>query len=212
MPKPDSTRPVRRSSPVVRRADGPARRSSKRPPQLADTPGPAPQSSVDEVKLTVGRIERPHGVYGEFQASLTTDFPERLLALKTIFVGDENTPRKIRSTRTHKDRLIFKLAGIDTPEQVRSLSKTPLRIPGSAAVPLAEGEYFLFQLIDSAVVDENGARLGTLVDILETGANEVYVVRGETDKDELLLPNIPSVILSIDVTKGEIVVRPQEYL
>ena len=212
MPNPDTPRPVRRSAPVVRKSDGPARRSHPRQQLLTDTPGPAQSSPLDEVKLTVAIIERPHGVYGEFQASLTTDTPERLLKLKSIFLGDEAQPRPIKASRPHQDRIIFKLAGINTPEQVRALSKTPLRIPGSAAAPLAEGEHFFYQLIDSTVVDESGVELGKLVDIMETGANEVYVVRGENPKDEMLLPNIPSVVLEIDVEAGRIVVRPPEYL
>jgi 16S rRNA processing protein RimM len=163
------------------------------------------------VKLTVGIIERPHGVRGEFQASLTTDTPDRLLTLKSIFVGDEAVPRAIQEVRKHQDRLVFKLAGINNPEQVRRLSKTPLKIPGTAAAPLAEGEYFVYQLINSLVVDETGAELGRLVDIMETGANEVYVIRPEGSTEELLLPNIPSVILDIDVEQARIVVRPPLY-
>jgi 16S rRNA processing protein RimM len=150
-------------------------------------------------------------VHGEFQASLVTDTPDRLLKLKSILVGDEPTPRAIQSARAHQNRIVFKLAGITSPEQVRALSKTPLRIPGSAAAPLAEGEHFYYQLIDSLIVDESGAELGTLVDIMETGANEVYVVRPADGQDEILLPNIPSVVLTVDIESGKIVVRPPEY-
>jgi len=212
MSTPDQPRPVRRSTPVVRRQGPQAVRTQPRQPLLSDTPGPDQNASLDEIKLTVAVIERPHGVQGEFQASLTTDVPERLLSLKSIYLGNETSPRKIEAARFHQDRIIFKLSGIDSPEQVRTLSKRPLRIPGSAAAPLAEGEYFLYQLIDSRVVDEAGTELGTLVDIMETGANEVYVVRSGDESEDLLLPNIASVVLEIDVSRGVIVVRPPEYL
>lgn len=211
MPKPDAPRPVRRTSPVVRRAEGPAKRSQPRQVMLSETPGPDRSAPLDDVKLAVAVIERPHGVFGEFQASLITDTPERLLKLKSIYVGDEETPRKIKSVRTHQDRLILKLTGINSPDAVRALSKTPLRIPGSAAAPLAEGEHFYFQLMDSTVVDESGTTIGTLVDIMETGANEVYVVRPVEGKEDILLPNIPSVVLEIDTVAARIVVRPLEY-
>lgn len=211
MPKSDQPRPVRRSAPIVRRTDGPAKREHPRTAQLSDTDGPAQSASPDDVKLTVAMIERPHGVYGEFQASLVSDQPDILLTLKSIYVGDEVTPREVISARSHQDRIVFKLNGIDNPEQVRKLSKTPLRIPGSAAAPLAEGEYFYYQLIDSSVVDESGHELGKLVDIMETGANEVYVVRGDDGEEEILLPNIPSVVLDIDIAQAKIVVRLPEY-
>ncbi len=211
MPNPDSNRPVRRTAPVVRRSDGPARREHPRQPLLSDTPGPDRSTPIDAVKLTVAIIERPHGVRGEFQASLITDTPDRLLKLKSIFLGDETQPRRVQACRRHQDRVVFKLSGIDSPEQVKALSKTPLRIPGQAAAPLKEGEFFIYQLIDSTVFDESGAELGKLVDIMETGANEVYVVRAEGVKDDLLLPNIPSVVLEIDIENARIVVHPPEY-
>jgi 16S rRNA processing protein RimM len=161
--------------------------------------------------LTVAVIERPHGVRGELQARITTDTPDRLLQFKTLYLGDESTPRKVLGARFHKDRVLYRLGGITSPDQVRALYGTPLRIPGSAAVPLAEGEYFLYQLIDSDVVDEADAALGTLVDIMETGANEVYIVRPPGDGPDLLLPNIPDVVLNIDVDNARITVRLPEY-
>jgi 16S rRNA processing protein RimM len=163
------------------------------------------------VKLVAAIIERPHGVYGEFQASIVSDTPNVLLALKSIYVGDEVAPRAVLSARMHQDRIVFKIDGINNPEQVRKLSKIPLRLPGSATAPLAEGEYFYYQLIDSTVVDESGNELGTLVDIMETGANQVYVIRGAAGTEEILLPNIPSVVLTIDIESAKIVVRMPEY-
>jgi 16S rRNA processing protein RimM len=163
------------------------------------------------VLLTVAVIERPHGVHGEFQARITTDTPDRLLTLKTLFLGEESIARKVLGARFHKDRVLFRLNGITTPEQVKALYSTPLRIPGSAAAPLKEGEHFLYQLIDSTVVDESGHVLGILVDIMETGANEVYVVRPAGDGLDILLPNIPSVVLEIDAEAARITVRPPEY-
>jgi 16S rRNA processing protein RimM len=189
----------------------PAPRRASGPPPLAETTGPDRGQRPDDVRLTVAVIERPHGVQGELQARITTDTPDRLLRLKTLYLGDEPAPRKVLGARFHKDRVLYRLSGITTPEQVRALYRTPLRIPGTAAAPLAEGEYFLYQLIDSTVVDESGTALGVLVDIMETGANEVYVVRPAGGGPDLLLPNIPSVVLTIDVENSRITVRQPEY-
>lgn len=208
---PGSPRPTRQSGPRKRPAP-PVRRRAPGPPPLAETGGPARAEPLSDVRLTVAVIERPHGVRGEFQARITTDTPDRLLTIKSIYLGDETSPRKIQGARFHKDRVLYRLTGITTPEQVKRLAGTPLRIPGTAAAPLKEGEYFLYQLIDSTVVDEEGNTLGTLVDIMETGANEVYVIRPERDGADILLPNIPSVVLDINLDEARITVRPLEYL
>ncbi len=187
------------------------RRRNLGPPPLAETPGPGAGDDLAKVKLAVAVIERSHGVRGEMQARVTTDTPERLTKYKAFYLGDEASPRRVASARFHKDRLLVKLQGIDTPEAVKALHGTPLRILGSEAAPLAEGEHFIFQLIDNEVVDEAGAVLGRLVDIMETGANEVYVIKRSSGPD-LLLPNIPSVVLAIDTAAKRITVRPDDFL
>lgn len=187
------------------------RRRNFGPPPLAETPGPNPGDAPEQIKLTVAVIERPHGVRGEMRARITSDHPDQLSRLKMLYLGDEANPRKVLGVRFHQDRVLVRLAGIDTPEAVKALSGTPLRILGSQAAPLAEGEYFLYQLIDNEVVDESGAVLGTLIDIMETGANEVYVIKRPAGPD-LLLPNIPSVVLSIDPDAKRIVAKADDFL
>jgi 16S rRNA processing protein RimM len=178
---------------------------------MAETPGPEPGTPLDQAKLSIGVIDRPHGVKGEMQVRLTTDYPEHFTKTKRLFLGDEPSARRVLGIRFHKEKALIRLEGITTPEQVRAISGTPVRIYASEAKPLEEGEYFYFQLIGSRVVTETGETLGTLIDILETGANEVYVVSPPEGKETILLPNIPSVILSIDETTQTIVVRPLEY-
>jgi len=213
MPESQGNAPDRPTRPASSRQRPPAprRRRPAGPAPLADTPGPSRSDDVKGVRLTVAVIERPHGVRGELQARITSDTPDRLLGYKRLYLGEEANPRKVLSARFHQDRVLYRLSGIATPEQVRALSGTPLRIPGSAAAPLAEGEYFLYQLIDSTVVDEGGEVLGVLVDIMQTGANDVYVVRPADGAPDILLPNIPSVILAIDPANARITVRLPEY-
>ena len=187
------------------------RRRPPGPPPLAETPGPEPGAPLDEAKLSIGVIDRPHGVNGEMQVRLTTDYPEHFTKAKRLFLGDEPSARRVLGIRFHKEKALIRLEGFTTPEQVRAVAGTPVRIYASEAKPLEEGEYFYFQLIGSTVVTEAGETLGTLTDILETGANEVYVVSPPDGKESILLPNIPSVILSIDQAAQTIVVRPLEY-
>jgi 16S rRNA processing protein RimM len=206
-------KPARTPRAVSKRPRPPVayRRRNFGAPPLAETPGPKPGDDLSQVKLTVAVIERSHGVRGEMRARITTDHPEQLATFKTLYLGDEATPRKVLGMRPHQDRVLIRLAGIDTPEAVKALSGTPLRILGSQAAPLAEGEYFLFQLLENEVVDESGAVIGQLIDIMETGANEVYVIK-RPDAPDLLLPNIPNVVLSIDPDAKRIVVKPDEFL
>lgn len=193
------------------RPAAPPRRRPPGPPPLAETPGPEPGTPLDQAKLAIGVVDRPHGIKGEMQVRLSTDYPEHFTKAKRLFLGDEPTARRVLGIRFHMEKALIRLDGITTPEQVRALSGTPVRIFASEAKPLAEGEYFYFQLIGSKVVTESGESLGTLTDILETGANDVYVVSPPEGKETILLPNIPSVILAIDQAAQTIVVRPLEY-
>src|SRR4051794_2475405 len=193
------------------RPAAPARRRPPGPPPLVETPGPEPGTPLAAAKLAIGVIERPHGVHGEMRVRLTTDSPESFAKAKRLFLGDEETQRRVLGVRFHQDNALLRLEGITTPEEVRTLSGTPIRTFASEVKPLAEGEYFYFQLIGINVVDETGESLGTLTDILETGANDVYVVSPPDGKETILLPNIPSVILNIDLEAQTMMVRLPLY-
>ena len=214
----NAPRPPRRPSapragagPVRPRGQRPVTRPPVAPPPLAATPGPGPETPISEARLSIGMIERPHGVRGEARTRLYTDTPEQLTKIKQIWLGDEPTPRKLLGVRFHQDHALLRIAGIDTPEQVRALHGTQVRIAGADARPLAPGEHFYFQLIGMRVVTEGGDLVGELIDIMETGANEVYIVAPPGRGEQVLLPNIPSVILDIDDATRTITIRPLEY-
>ena len=149
------------------------------------------------VYLTVGFIRRPHGVHGEMIMDLHTDFPERMKRGRKVLVGEEHKPQTLDSVRPHQAGLLIKLKGIDTPEDAGRLRNQWVYIKSSEAAPLPEGKIYQYELFGFQVVDENDRMLGELVEILETGANNVYVVRDESGH-ELLLPAIPSVVLNVD--------------
>ena len=151
----------------------------------------------EPVYLSVGFLRRPHGLKGEIIMDLHTDFPERMKAGRELFVGDKYKKMILASARPHQKGLLVKFKGIDTPEDA-GLYRNQWLYTKSADVPLPEGQYYKHELLGLKVVDENDSPLGELVEILETGANDVYVVRGASGKD-LLLPAIPSVILDLDV-------------
>lgn len=197
---------VRRKRPVKNK------RVSKRAPTLRETRGPEPTTPVDQVRLTVGRLGGAHGVRGEMRMHILTDEPDHLKKIKTVYLGERDTPIKLESIRFPDKGALVKLGGTDTPEAAAKLSGLNVKIAGSDARPLEPGEYFLFQLIGLKVSDERGEPIGVVTDLIETGAHDVLVIGDRPDTPEdLLVPNHPEFVLEMDPAAGTMVVRPPLY-
>jgi 16S rRNA processing protein RimM len=165
----------------------------------------------EPVYLTVGFLRRPHGLRGEIVMDLHTDFPERLRPGKTLLVGEQHTPLKVEGVRGHQKGVLMKFNGVDTPEGAGQLRNQWVFVKASDVPPLPEGQLYQYELFGFEVREENDNLLGELVEIIETGANDVYVVRNEAGK-EILLPAIPPVILDIDPARRLIRVHLLEGL
>lgn len=152
--------------------------------------------------LVVGILRRPHGVKGEMLMDVRTDFPERLKTGMTIFVGEQYKPMVLASLRPHAKGRIIRFRGIKTPETAGLYRNTSVYVPTANLPELPEGEYYHHQLLGLNVVTDEGRELGMLVDIVETGANDVYVVR-DASGNEILLPAIPQVILDVELADCE---------
>jgi 16S rRNA processing protein RimM len=177
--------------------------------QKEEQPAGSPVSG-EPVFLMVGKLRRTHGVKGDLLMDLTTDFPERIRPHKVLYVGDSYEPLRVRSVRKANTQVIIGFEGFLNCEDAARLRNQPVYVKASDLPKLPEGEFYHHELIGLKVVTEDGQVLGKLAEILETGANEVYVVRGESSKD-LLLPAIEGVILEILLEKGEMLVRPPEW-
>ena len=151
----------------------------------------------EPVYLTVGFLRRPHGVQGEIIMDLHTDFPERMKRGRKLFVGEKYQPMTLTSVRPHSSGLLVKFKGVETPEAAGMFRNQWVYTKAKDAPPLPEGQMYQHELFGFQVLDENGKMLGELVEILETGANDVYIVKNESGK-EILLPAISSVILHLD--------------
>jgi len=160
--------------------------------------------SGEPLYLSVGFLRRPHGLQGEIIMDLHTDFPERMKNGRKLFVGDEHKPMTLTSVRPHQSGLLVKFKGVETSEDARLYRNQWVFIKAKDAPPLPEGQIYQYELIGFKVINEEGNSLGELVEILETGANDVYIVRDDSGK-EILLPAIPSVIL--DVKAGSRTIR-----
>jgi len=156
--------------------------------------------------LVVGMFLHPHGLKGELLMEVMTDFPERLVPGVTIFAGNTYQPLRIRSRRQHKNSLLLAFDDFHDREAVGVFRNQWAYVSTSDRPTLPDGEYYHHQLLGLRVVSDDGSVLGNIVKILETGANDVYVVR-KPDGKEILLPAINQVILEINLEKGEMIVH-----
>jgi 16S rRNA processing protein RimM len=165
----------------------------------------------EPVYLTVGYLRRPHGVRGEIIMDLHTDFPERLKPGKKLFAGEAHVPVTLEGCRIHGKGMLVKLKGFDTPEQAGQFRNQWLYVKSTDVPPLPAGQIYQHELFGMKVVDDNDILLGVLTEIIETGANDVYVVTDDAGK-EILLPAIPSVVLDINAGRRLIKVHLLEGL
>ena len=160
--------------------------------------------------LAVGRVSRPHGVRGELRVKVLTDYPGRLGQHAYFYLASPDSPEIVRrypveKLRRHKEVLLLKLGGCDDRNGAEELRGQLVQIPTEEAVPLEEGEYYDFQLIGVKVEAESGESLGQVVEVLKTGANDVYIVRGPWG--EVLLPAVKDVVLKLDMEARQMVVN-----
>jgi 16S rRNA processing protein RimM len=161
---------------------------------------------------------RPHGVRGDLSVKMMSDFPERINDLDVVYFGsDPENPRNLTKQhvtwvrRAKNDQWLLHLEGIDSRDDADAMRSKYIFVPLKDAVPLEANEVYLFQIIGLEVQTTQGEVLGRLVDVIETGANDVYVVQNEK-YGEVLLPAIPSVILNINVEAGTMTVELPEGL
>ncbi len=165
--------------------------------------------------VAIGRILRPHGVRGEMRTLIMTDFPERFMNTEEVFFLSPNRKNVERHTiegaRFHANCILLKFPGIDTPEKVAEYRDWLITVPQDDLVELEEGEYWHFQLEGLSVVDDEGKRLGTLKEVVETPGHDLYAVQPDKGK-EMLIPAVKEYILKVDLDKGIMVVKlPEMY-
>lgn len=161
-----------------------------------------------ENMLRVGVIASTHGVKGEVKVFPTTDDPKRFKQLKEVILdtGKEQFPLEIEQVKFFKSMVILKFKGYDNINDIEKYKSKDLLIHREQAVELEPDEYFITDLIGLTVRTDEGEILGSLKDVIETGANDVYVV-GMEDGRELLLPAIGDCILDVDLDEGKMTVH-----
>lgn len=158
--------------------------------------------------ISIGRITGTHGIRGLLKVSLLTDFPERFNELQRVIIdtGKARGEFIIASCQKHKQQLLIKFQHIDDLQTAQQYQGAMLKIAEEQLYPLPEGYYYHFQLQGMQVEDLELGRLGELKDILETGANDVYIIESE-QYGEVLIPAIKDVILNVDLEQGRMQVK-----
>lgn len=157
--------------------------------------------------LVIGKLRRPHGLRGELLMEVITDFPERIQPGVIVYAGDAHQPLRVQKRRLHNDGLLIAFEGVMDSEKIQELRNCLVYVRIDDRPNLPQGDYYHHQILGLNVVDENGAPLGRVVEILETGANDVLVIAQEEKNGNFLLPYIDSVVRSIDLIGGRITVH-----
>jgi len=171
------------------------------------------KSDKQPAHLVLARVLRPHGVRGGLRIAVTTPFPDRLRDLEKVLIGrdpedaDSFETYSLRSARLDKNNeWLIQLEGVETRDDAERFRHHYLLTALEDAVPLEDDEVYLFQVMGLEVRTEDGRILGRVTDFIETGANMVYVVQGET-YGEVLIPDVQGFILDINPEAGFMLVR-----
>lgn len=163
--------------------------------------------------VAIARIAKPHGIRGEVSADILTDFPERFEVLETVIAllpDGERHDLKIEKFRFQKNRVLLKIAGFDSMDSAETLRGAEICVYESEAVALEEGEFYDWQIEGCAVETIEGEKLGTVKELMRTGATEILVVAGA--EKEFLIPFAEAICTEIDIENKLIRVDAPEGL
>lgn len=159
--------------------------------------------------LEIGEIVGTHGVRGELRVNPCCDSPEFFTQFKTLYYDSNGCCAvKVTSSRPHGNIVLVKIAGVDTVEDAQKLRGRTLYMKRSDA-SLPDGSYFIAELVGCEVFDADNSSIkyGTLSDVSQTGANDVWHITAENGR-EYLIPAIPIVVIKTDVENNLVLIRP----
>lgn len=171
---------------------------------------------MKEVKwVVVGEIVATQGNRGEVKVIPHTEFPERFFEMDSVRLFSENSDEPygvfaVEASRDHQGAVVLKLGGVDSISDAERLRKMLIKVSVDELMPLPPGRHYIFQLIGLECQTTAGEKLGVITDVLQTGANDVYVIRpyaGVTKLKEILIPVIPHVVLEIKPEEGYVLVE-----
>ena len=156
--------------------------------------------------LAVGKLRHAHGVRGEILMEVLTDFPERFVPGMVLYLESGNESLKLTKMRPHREGLLMSFEGYTAPETIGQFRNQILYVRADNRPRLPEGEYYRYQLMGLLVTSDGGILLGEVVEILETGAHDVLVIRPDIGP-EVLIPIVDEFVQNIDLVNGRITVH-----
>jgi 16S rRNA processing protein RimM len=169
----------------------------------------SPQTGEPEY-LTIGKLRRTHGVRGEIIMDALTDYPETITVGMTVYIGAHHKQQVVSSVRPADRTFLIAFEGFDDCDKVGIFRNQFVFVKTRDAAPLEDGKFYQHEVVGMNVMDDSGTSLGKISEIINTGANDVYVIQPESG-EEILIPAIKSVILEIDTSKGKMRVRLPEW-
>ncbi len=169
-------------------------------------PDAGSQNHSEPAFLVLGKLRRAHGVMGEIPLEIYTHMLELLSPESLVYVGEEHQPYIIEAVRYKKELLLIKFFEINDRTVASTLTNELVYVAVDQLPPLTEDEYYLHELIGLDVYQVDGIYLGVLREILETGANDVYLIEDDEGK-EILIPATEEMILEIDPEQGKMIVE-----
>ena len=171
------------------------------------------QESKMEKQLQVGVISSTHGIRGEVKVFPTTNDAARFKELKQVYLdtGKEQISLQIEHVKFFKQFAILKFQGIDNINDIEKYKGKSLQVDREDAVALEEDEYYIADMIGMEVCTEDGHLFGSLRDVMETGANDVYIISTK-EYGEVLIPAIRDCILDVDIVKNRMTIHLMEGL
>ncbi|NLO89594.1 MAG: 16S rRNA processing protein RimM [Clostridia bacterium] len=165
-------------------------------------------------KIAVAKVINTHGIKGEVKAIPLSDFKDRYYRLKKVYVKEQEEcyTLNLENARWHMDTLILKFKEISNISEAEPLKGSYLFINRSDAVELPEDTYYIFEIVGLEVYNvEDYVKLGTVTEVLQTGANDVYIVK-DSSGGELLIPALKEVVVEVDLEKNRMLVKLPEGL
>jgi 16S rRNA processing protein RimM len=157
---------------------------------------------------TIGKVVAPFGVRGELKVRSLTDIPDRFSNLEAVYLGPEHTRQRIQSVRPYKgEMVVLKLAAVEDANSAERLRNFELTIPVSQLAQLPPDSYYRHDIVGLQVRTMDGREIGAIEDILETGSNDVYVIKTPRGK-QVLVPAIKDVIKQIDLIRRMMYIDP----
>ena len=159
----------------------------------------------DLAYLAVGQIMAPRGLAGELKVRIEVNTEKRFLLYKQVYLGEERSPYAVSRARIHRGQGLLQLEGIADRGAAEALRDAWVYVHIDDSLPLEEDQYFIHDILGLQAVTVEGEELGRIREVLQTGANDVYVVLGP--EGEILLPAIAEVITAIDLAAGTMRVK-----